>query len=82
MRVEAEETGLEGDGEVYKNRAFSVWTEHIIMQRLCFLPFYFYFFGGAGGAEHGLSHSFLPSVSSFHALVVLIGRAEFARLPT
>lgn len=31
-------TGLGGDGEVYKNRAFAVWTEHIIMQRLCFLP--------------------------------------------
>lgn len=35
--------GLGGDGEVYKNRAFAARTEHIIMQRLCFLPFYFLF---------------------------------------
>lgn len=52
------------------------------MQRLCFLPFFnfFFFFGDAGEAARGPPCSLSHSVSSFHALVVLIGRAESPRL--
>lgn len=83
MRAEEEGIGLGGDGEVYKNRAFAVRTEDIIMQRLCFLPFsnFFFFFLVMREKQHTVSpRSLSRFLSSFHALVVLIGRAESPRL--
>lgn len=68
--MEEEGIGLGEDREVYKNRAFAVRTEDIIMQRLCFLPFsnFFFFFGDAGEAARGpplLALSFSVLISCF-----------------